>query len=93
MAPDNVLSEDCHERLIRAAIAEGVTPDQWIESRLPRQPVDQVGAVPPEVRALLWQQVVSVPGAVGIDNESIDAELARAYADTHDDQIDRGKVE
>ncbi len=92
MTTDHGLSDASLDRLLQAAEAEGVTPAQWIESRLPRPRVDQVVPVLPEVRALLWQQVVSVPEAVGLDNDLIDADLARAYADTHDDQAVREKV-
>jgi hypothetical protein len=78
MTLDQGLSEDSLARLLRAAEAEGVTPAQWIESKLPRPRIDRVEPVPPEIRALLWKHVVSVPSAVGLDNESIDADLARA---------------
>jgi hypothetical protein len=93
MTADHGLSKECQSRLIEAAAAEGVTPTQWVESRLPPPRVDSAGPVSPEVRALLWAHVVSVPEAVGIDNESIDADLARAYAHTHDDEAVSGLVE
>jgi hypothetical protein len=78
------LPESLYLALLGATRARGVSPTDWI--------VDQLAASRPELateerrRAAmdsLRRNVVSLGHATGIDNEGIDADLAREYGNPH----------
>jgi hypothetical protein len=77
------LPDVLYEALIEAARAEGVTPVGWIAEHLPKPPPRPTAAERQVAHARLRQHVVALGHATGIDNESIDADLARAYGDDH----------
>ena len=74
--------ESTYAALVEAARAEGVSLDEWLACRASDGAAR--GAVTPEIRDKLWRHVVSLGHATGLDNERIDADLARAYGDTHE---------
>lgn len=81
------LPEEVYERLIQAARHGGLSPVDWIVEKLPKPEEDKL----PDNESLrtarerLWDCVVSADHAVGIDNEQVDADLARSYLDPHDE--------
>jgi hypothetical protein len=82
------LPETVYDGLLQAARACGVSPADWIAAKLPggtNAPVsDEALRV---ARDRLWRHVVSMGGPIGTDNEGIDADLARAYLDPHEDHV------
>jgi hypothetical protein len=81
------LPEDIYEALLQVSEEEGLTPPDWIAARLPlpllrRNPATQSVS---DANARLRQLTVSLGYPTGSNNESIDADLARAYADQHTD--------
>lgn len=76
-----------HQALLKAAAAEGTTPADWIAERLAERYPEQRQPLTPEEReaanARLWACTVSLGRPLGIDNEQIDADLAREYGDDH----------
>jgi hypothetical protein len=74
--------ESTYAALVEAARAEGVSLDEWLAARASERVARE--AVTPEVRDKLWRHVVSLGHATGLDNQQIDADLAHAYADTHE---------
>jgi hypothetical protein len=84
------LPEGVYADLVRAAEASGTTPAGWIQERLPKNGVIGNGAdVSAEelaaADAALDECLVSLGHALGADSEQIDADLAREYANDHDD--------
>jgi len=77
------LSEPVYQALLRAARERGVAPEEWVVDRLPKFEGEPPDVVPPEVRDLLWRHIVTTGDPTPIDNEQIDADLARAYEDPH----------
>jgi hypothetical protein len=78
------LPEIVYEALHAAARAEGLTPADWLAAHLPH-PAKNNGENPTEADAndpdaWLEECIVTAPQAVGVQNERIDADLARAYA-------------
>jgi hypothetical protein len=78
------LPETVYEALHAAARAEGLTPADWLVAHLPH-PAEEKGEIPTEADAngsddWLEECIVTDPRAVGVQNERIDADLARAYA-------------
>jgi hypothetical protein len=82
------LRESVYDRLVEAALAEGLPPDAWIESKLPRMTAPEPGetAIPDEARTRLarFAGAFRVGHPHGIDNDLIDADLAREYGDNHE---------
>jgi hypothetical protein len=77
------LPDVLYDALIEAAQADGVTPVDWIAEHLPLPPPRPTPAERQAAHARLRQHIVALGHATGIDNESIDADLARAYGDDH----------
>lgn len=87
--PDSVL-----EQLVEAAKADGITPAEWIQARLPKNSGQHRVPTPEEIAeadARLERCIVNLGYATGTDNEQIDADLAREYLDTHEDSCSAGK--
>src|SRR5438552_3856572 len=79
------LPEPVYEALQAAARAEGLTPADWLAAQL-LQPATENGGILTEANATdadawLEECIVTAPQAVGAQNERIDADLARAYAE------------
>jgi hypothetical protein len=86
------LPDPIYQALVEAARANGVTPVGWIASRLPKTSTTASLGVEERQAALarLLQHTVSLGRATGVDNEQLDAELAREYRDPHDDPQGHG---
>ncbi len=82
------LPEPVYEDLVEATRATGTTPSDWIARRLtesrPRQPQGVSGVERRAALARVLSHCVSRGHPTGSDNEQIDADLAREYADTHE---------
>jgi hypothetical protein len=79
------LPDSIYQGLLDAAGASGVTPVDWIAERLPRK--DESSSTVAERQAALarlLQHTVSLGKATGSDNEQIDIDLTREYADVHE---------
>ena len=79
-----IVSEEVYQPLVEEALKQGRTPEEEASLRLqrsiPRRNGErQAGAL----RELFGSLDLGQP--VGIDNEGIDADLAREYSDTHED--------
>src|SRR4051794_22217539 len=79
------LPESVYEALQAAARAEGLTPADWLAAHLPH-PANEHGEIPTvadatDPDAWLEECIVTAPQAVGVQNEQIDADLARASAE------------
>jgi hypothetical protein len=79
------LPEEVYDAVIAASRSRGVEPAEWIASHLPPPP-RRIGteAERREARELLLRNTFSLGHPTGTDNERIDADLAREYADTHE---------
>jgi hypothetical protein len=83
------LPEPIYNRLIAVSRANGVSPVDWIAAKLPNGPIahpsesDQSSALE---RLLRHAGSISLGYPTGTDNEAIDADLAREYGDTHEDE-------
>lgn len=87
--PDSVLKQ-----LIEAAEAAGTSPVEWIQARLPKTYPEPNQVTPEELAAAdarLDACIDRVSPATGIDNDQIDADLAREYADNHDSVVTDSK--
>lgn len=86
------MSDDVYEALLHAAEAQGATPSAIASSALERQFSNGAGDQPPKPQIQKLQGfrsvfgIVSLPQPVGLDNEQIDADLAREYGDSHKDR-------
>ena len=81
------LPEQVYDALIEAARSGGVAPSEWIASRLPRPerpPASEADREAAIARLRHFAGTVSLGHPTGTDNEQIDADLAREYADTHE---------
>jgi hypothetical protein len=86
------MSDGAYEGLTREAVARGTTPALVASSALERQFSNGTAEEQrlPEKEAPKrhgFQSVfgiVSLPESVGLDNEQIDADLAREYGDSHE---------
>jgi hypothetical protein len=71
------LPDELRQALVRAASASGQTPEEWVLSVVQqRLPVRD-----PRLRRHFG--AVNLGHPTGADNAEIDADLARAYADSH----------
>lgn len=80
------LPENVYAALVEAARADGVSPTEWIEGKLPRP---AVGTRSDQERSHALERLLRHAGAIdlghptGTENEQIDADLAREYGETH----------
>ena len=82
------LPEPIYSELLEAANATGVTPADWIAARLPARKTQSGKAGSKssskrdiaEANARLWRHAIELDHATGIDNDAIDSDLAREYA-------------
>jgi hypothetical protein len=72
------LPEELRQPLLRVATAIGQTPEEWVVTTLRRQLVVR------DERLRRHFGAVNLGAPTGTDNTRIDADLARAYADTHE---------
>ncbi len=84
--PDEVI-----QPLSELARTQGKTLEEFVRDRivkvvLSRQRLDPETAQQAEDRFARWIGSVSLGYPTGADNESIDADLAREYASTHEDE-------
>lgn len=81
------LPEAVYAGLLEAAKASGVSPAEWIAAKLPSSPAEPATDETVRIaRERLWRHVVSLGHPTGGDNDEIDADLARAYLDPHEDE-------
>lgn len=86
------LPPEIYQPLYEAAVREGRTVEEVAAEKLRqsisalRQPLDAAGARAAEERFNRWIGAFNSGNPHSADNEGIDADLARAYADTHDDE-------
>ncbi|MFO0892273.1 MAG: hypothetical protein U0790_24440 [Isosphaeraceae bacterium] len=78
------LPEEIFNALMVAAQAQGVEPAEWIASHLPPQHRRGTEAERKAARELLSAHIFTLGRATGVDNEEIDADLAREYASPHE---------
>jgi predicted component of type VI protein secretion system len=81
------LPESVYDALVEAARSGGVAPSEWIASRLPRPerpPASEADREAALARLRQFAGTVSLGHPTGIDNEQIDADLAREYLDPHE---------
>jgi hypothetical protein len=79
------LPDAIYKGLLEAAGASGVTPVDWIAERLPSK--DESSPTVAERQAALarlLQHTVSLGKTTGADNQQIDIDLAREYANAHE---------
>jgi hypothetical protein len=85
------LPDAVYDKLLEAARNSGTTPVGWIAAHL--QGVGEGNGASASINeeellaadAWLEQCIVSLGSATGVDNEQIDADLAREYGDDHGD--------
>ena len=85
------VKEEIAERIAAGARRKGVSVDDYLRDILDgvEAPGPSVALADDERRAAnmrLRQHIVSLGYPTGIDNEQIDADLAREYSRTHDDE-------
>ena len=72
------LPEELRQPLFRQATTVGQTPEEWVVTALRRQLVVR------DERLRKHFGAINLGAPTGADNASIDADLARAYVDTHE---------
>ncbi|MBE9080205.1 hypothetical protein IQ241_23445 [Romeria aff. gracilis LEGE 07310] len=89
MSQQLTLSDEVYADLQRKAAAAGLTPTEWVIAALGQNDALKGDSRSPEQLEEARQRFRSFAGAFGpgcaadIDNEGIDADLARAYADEY----------
>jgi len=86
------LSDEAYTTIQRQAESAGTSPAHWLATTLeqqygPRHARQLRTAAEQHAARVRFEQhfgEVDLPGAIGADNEQIDAELAREYGDTHE---------
>ena len=90
------LSDEVYTTIQRQAESAGTSPAHWLATTLEqqygprhawqsaRQPRTAAEQHTARVRFEQHFGEVDVPDAAGVDNEQIDADLAREYSDTHE---------
>lgn len=78
------VSEDVYQPLVEEALKQGRTPEEEASLRLQRSVPRRKGERRPGALRELFGSV-DLGHPIGIDNERIDADLAREYANTHED--------
>jgi hypothetical protein len=93
------LPDSVYEALMDASRARGIAPVDWIAEQLPlsqSQAKSSASLVPTKHRQAaldrLLQHTVSLGCPTCGDNELIDADLARAYADSHRVPSDQERI-
>ena len=85
------LPENVYEPLVKVAEKVGQPLEEWVLARL-RAYVPRV-ALSEQERAMAMSRLMRHAGAVnlghptGADNERIDADLAREYSSTHEEEV------
>jgi hypothetical protein len=78
------LPDEVYRRLLSAAASAGQSPEQWavanLQANLPT-PQQTKGRLP---RLMRHAGAVDLGHPTGLDNEQIDADLAKEYADPHE---------
>jgi hypothetical protein len=80
------LPENVYAALVEAARADGVSPTEWIEGRLPRR---NAGTESEQAASRALERLLRHAGAIdlghptGTDNEQIDADLAKECGETN----------
>jgi hypothetical protein len=77
------LPDAIYHALVEAAEASGATPVDWIADKLPKRAAPLTEEARHAANARLREHTVSLGYATGIDNERIDADLAREYGEDH----------
>jgi hypothetical protein len=77
------LSEPVYTALMAEIKKTGTTPDDWVKQHLPRRRPEPTPEEVAEDNARLFACVSDEPCG-SLDNESIDADLAREYGDNHE---------
>ena len=86
------LPESVYESLVEAARSSGTTPADWIARRLPVPRPAVTEAARAAAMERIRRSIVSLGYPTGTDNEQIDADLIRAYGDSHEPaDPDRGR--
>ena len=89
MSQNIELPDGLYEKLQEAARNSGTTPAGWIAAHLPSTGNSTSAAIDDNellaADARLEQCIVSLGYATGVENEQIDADLAREYGDDHAD--------
>ncbi|NJL38496.1 MAG: hypothetical protein HC840_10185 [Leptolyngbyaceae cyanobacterium RM2_2_4] len=87
------ISEQVFAAIQRQSAATGVAPERlaalWIEQRftqVPESPVDEASKEIARTRFERHFGTLSPNNETSLDNESIDTDLAREYANTHKDE-------
>ena len=77
------LSDEIYAELERQANAAGLSIAEWVVESLKQQPNSQTNLERDKARQNLFRYAgsISLGNATGIDNETIDADLAKAYTD------------
>ena len=79
------LPEAIYNAVIAVCRVQGVAPAEWVASHLPPPPSRHGSeAERKAARDLLSAHTFSLGRPTGTNNEQIDADLAREYADTHE---------
>lgn len=83
------LSEELCAQVQRSASAQGQTPEEWAIAALLAQLAPRKSRARHSVRTRRDDKLrahfgcVNLGGPTGVDNDQIDADLARAYAEPH----------
>ena len=77
------LSDEIYAELERQASAAGLSVAEWVVESLKKQPNSQTDLEREKARQSLLRYAgsISLGHTTGIDNETIDADLAKAYTD------------
>ena len=95
------LPDSVYHALLDAVRARGMAPQDWIAEQVqPSQSQSQASPALSQTTATdrqaaldrLLQHTVSLGRPTGTDNECIDADLARAYAASHELPLDQGGI-
>jgi hypothetical protein len=83
MAHTLELPEPVYEALVQVAQSNGQTPVEWLTQWLPKPHSVVTEEERRAANERIRQCIISSGRASGADNASIDADLAKAYADPH----------
>ena len=80
------LPEDVYERLQRVAKVAGQSPEDWAKKRLKLDKLSESEKEAKRGKVRRHFGAVDLGYPTGTDNEKIDADLAKEYADTHEEK-------